>query len=130
MKQEDILQLLHFFQQVGIEIVVDGGWGVDALLGIQTREHEDLDIAVARKDAANLRQVLEAQGYTHRPHPAESLSGTGSIADVPVKCITAEWVVKFHAAYEPGQKDYHDVRLLCEKFDIPTPEKYKKFQKQ
>jgi lincosamide nucleotidyltransferase A/C/D/E len=47
----------------GIVVWVDGGWGVDALLGEQTREHADLDLAVDERDLAALRAVLEARGY-------------------------------------------------------------------
>jgi lincosamide nucleotidyltransferase A/C/D/E len=42
-------------EKLGIEIWVDGGWGVDALLGEQTRPHKDLDIAIQQKDVPQLR---------------------------------------------------------------------------
>jgi lincosamide nucleotidyltransferase A/C/D/E len=37
MSADAVVQLLQLFEQHGIEVVVDGGWGVDALLGEQTR---------------------------------------------------------------------------------------------
>jgi lincosamide nucleotidyltransferase A/C/D/E len=40
-----------------------GGWGVDALLGKQTRSHKDLDIATPEKHVALLRDVLSARGF-------------------------------------------------------------------
>lgn len=46
MSAKDVVELLQLFQQNGIEVFVDGGWGVDALLGKQTRLHTDLDIAL------------------------------------------------------------------------------------
>ena len=46
---------------------LDGGWGVDALLGEQTRQHEDLDIVLQEKDLPKLRQLLEARGYKDVP---------------------------------------------------------------
>jgi len=49
--------------KIGVEIWVDGGWGVDALLGEQTRPHKDLDIAIEEKNVKLLREVLSAQGY-------------------------------------------------------------------
>ena len=61
MNQEKVLELLELFEASGIEVIVDGGWGVDALLGKQTREHEDLDIAVQWKELPKLRQVLANQ---------------------------------------------------------------------
>ncbi len=50
MSGDVVVQLLQLFEQHGIEVVVDGGWGVDALLGEQTRSHGDLDIALPHKD--------------------------------------------------------------------------------
>lgn len=63
MSGEIVIQLLQLCQQHGINVVVDGGWGVDALLGKQTRSHHDLDIALEHKDTPELRTLLAAQGY-------------------------------------------------------------------
>ncbi len=57
-------------------------------------------------------------------YPIDSLVGTGSIAGRPVRCISAQWMVKFHAAYEGGEKDRQDVLALCEKFGLPIPGYY------
>lgn len=38
---------------------VAGGWAIDLHLGRQTREHEDLDLAVLREDEHALRRYLE-----------------------------------------------------------------------
>ncbi len=47
---------------IGIEIWIDGGWCVDALLEKQLREHEDLDIAIQWKDVPKLCEILAGQG--------------------------------------------------------------------
>jgi lincosamide nucleotidyltransferase A/C/D/E len=62
-----VVQLMQLFDQQGIEVVVDGGWGVDALLGEQTRSHGDLDIALQHKDVPQLRALLEVLGYKDIP---------------------------------------------------------------
>jgi hypothetical protein len=36
---------------------------VDALLGMQTRPHKDLDIAIQENDVSGLAAALEARGY-------------------------------------------------------------------
>ena len=54
MNSNDVINLYTSLERIGIEIWVDGGWCVDALLGKQTREHPDLDIAVERKDAKKM----------------------------------------------------------------------------
>ena len=56
----DIVQLLD---QNKIEVIIDGGWAVDALLGEQTRPHEDLDLAVFHQDVPKIRALFDALGY-------------------------------------------------------------------
>jgi lincosamide nucleotidyltransferase A/C/D/E len=63
MTSEYLLSFYNDLENLGIKIWIDGGWGVDALLGKQTRLHEDLDIAIQQKDIPKLREFLEAQGY-------------------------------------------------------------------
>ena len=69
MTARDALELVKLFEQNQIEVTLDGGWGVDALLGVQTRSHSDLDIVIAYKDVTRLRALLEAHGYTDVPRP-------------------------------------------------------------
>jgi len=64
-----VLSLLALLEQHAIEVHVDGGWGVDALLGEQTRRHEDLDIALPHKYVPQLRELLAARGYEEVPRP-------------------------------------------------------------
>ena len=63
MTSDKVLDLYNRLKENGMTVWIDGGWCVDALLGKQTREHSDLDIAVHRKDNAKLRQLLERDGY-------------------------------------------------------------------
>lgn len=63
MTSRDVIDFYSQLQNLGIEIWVDGGWSVDALLGKQLRPHKDLDIAIQWKDVPKLREVLTAQGY-------------------------------------------------------------------
>ena len=67
MEAKDVLELLRLFHAAGIEVVVDGGWAVDTLLGEQTRPHEDLDIALRHRDVPKLRRLLEDRGYRDVP---------------------------------------------------------------
>ena len=69
-----MIDLCSMLKNSDIRIWIDGGWGVDALLGKQTRFHKDLDIAIQQKDMPVFRKLLEAQGYSEikpeiaRPH--------------------------------------------------------------
>jgi len=67
MTADDVVEIIKLLEQNGIEVYVDGGWGVDALLGEQTRIHEDLDIVVPHRYVSKLRELLEARGYKDVP---------------------------------------------------------------
>ncbi|SRR6266446_6045292 len=69
MQANDVFELLKLLEQQGLDVVVDGGWGVDALVGHQTRAHADLDIAMEHKDVSKLRELLEARDYKDVPQP-------------------------------------------------------------
>ncbi|XTZ14983.1 nucleotidyltransferase domain-containing protein [Micromonospora echinospora] len=57
MSAEDAAVLLDGLDAHEVDACVGGGWGVDALLGTQTREHADLDLWVP---ADQLEQVFVA----------------------------------------------------------------------
>src|ERR1700736_3930072 len=59
----DVIDLYTSIENLGVKIWVDGGWGVDALLGEQTRPHKDLDIAIQQKDIPMLHEFLQARGF-------------------------------------------------------------------
>jgi len=59
--------LIQLLEQEDIEVYVDGGWAVDALLGRQTRPHDDLDIALPHHHVPRLRTLLAARGFRDWP---------------------------------------------------------------
>ena len=67
MTANDAIDLYKLFDQHGIKVWIDGGWGVDALLGRQTRKHNDLDVALHHSNLPALCQLLEDRGYRHVP---------------------------------------------------------------
>ncbi|MBO0720808.1 MAG: nucleotidyltransferase family protein [Blastocatellia bacterium] len=164
MTASDVIEIAQLLEQNRIDIWIDGGWGVDALLGEQTRSHRDLDIAVQHSDVPLLRALLAAKGFKDMPrvdtkdcnfvleddmghqidvhsytfdtagnhvygieYPASSLSGSGSVNGYPVRCISPDWMVKFHSGYEVDEDDYRDVRALCQRFGLDMPSDYEKF---
>lgn len=92
----DLLSLYTDLRALGIRVWIDGGWGVDALLGEQTRPHADVDIVVEQKDLPALRAHLEAQGYTDVPRddtaPWNFVLGdsTGRLVDVHAVVFDAQ----------------------------------------
>lgn len=171
MTSHDVVELYTSLKDLGVEIWIDGGWGVDALLGKQTRVHEDLDITIQQKDLPKLRELLQSRGYKEikveqardwnfvlgdgegreidvhvivldgqgngiygpaengETYAAASLTGTGLIDGQTVRCISAEWMVKFHSGYELKEKDFRDVSALCTKFGLALPSEYAHFKK-
>lgn len=170
MTSRDVIDLYLCLERLGVNIWIDGGWGVDALLGAQSRSHKDLDIAIQQKDVPKLRDTLLEQGYKDikmeiardwnfvlgdeqgreidvhvvvfnsqgdgiygppengEKYPMTSLTGSGQIEGRTVRCISPEWMVKFHSGYELNEKDFRDVSALCSKFGIDLPPKYMRFQ--
>ena len=63
MTAPDVVELLDVLERNGVVTWVDGGWGVDALLGERTREHADLDLAVARSELPWIEEVLGRLGF-------------------------------------------------------------------
>lgn len=163
MTSQDVVDIYTELERRGIEVWIDGGWAVDALLEEETRVHDDLDIALQYKDVSAFRSFFESRGWNEverdeekkwsfvlgngrgsevdvhtftfdedghivesDEYPDGSLSGIGTIGGISVRCIAPEYLVAFHMRHEPREKDYHDVAALCEKFNIPIPEKYSK----
>lgn len=63
MPSSEVVALYRTAVAAGVRVWIDGGWCVDALVGEQTREHDDLDVAVDREDVDALVAVLTATGY-------------------------------------------------------------------
>jgi lincosamide nucleotidyltransferase A/C/D/E len=69
MELQSAVELVDAFNELGLAFWIDGGWGVDALLGEQTRPHSDLDLAVERRDLPAFAQCLEQLGYVRAARP-------------------------------------------------------------
>lgn len=72
MKDRDVIEVYDALSARGVAIWIDGGWCVDALLGLQTRDHSDLDIAVCRRDESAARAVLLSLGFVDDARPGSS----------------------------------------------------------
>ncbi|MDB5136557.1 MAG: tRNA nucleotidyltransferase [Mucilaginibacter sp.] len=63
MKATDVVEVIQLLTMHQIEVYVDGGWCVDALVAKQTREHLDLDIATPHCYEKQLRILLRERGF-------------------------------------------------------------------
>lgn len=89
MTAQDVLRLLDLFDEEGLTVWVDGGWGIDALLREQTRAHSDLDVVVSADELPALRRVLSAEGFEVIPRAYRSWNfvvadGKGREVDIHV----------------------------------------------
>ena len=64
MSASDVIELIDWLERHGIEVWLNGGWGVDALLCHQTRDHEDLDITISAKDRQAYTSAMQALGFS------------------------------------------------------------------
>jgi lincosamide nucleotidyltransferase A/C/D/E len=72
---DQVLDLLARLAAAGVRVWIGGGWGIDALVGEQTRSHDDLDLAVDTRDEAHAIHTLQHAGFriaeNHRPTPTD-----------------------------------------------------------
>ncbi len=62
--KEDLENVLNLLDSLNIRYWIDGGWGIDILLGKQNREHRDIDVDFDGQFTEVLLEVLNAKGYT------------------------------------------------------------------
>lgn len=62
-RAQDVVHVLSVLSD--FFVCVDGGWGVDALLGRQTRTHADLDLIVDRAELESLTACMVANDFDH-----------------------------------------------------------------
>ena len=59
----EALAVLDDFAAADIAVWIAGGWGVDALMGDQTREHDDLDLLFNRNHEGLVITMLERKAF-------------------------------------------------------------------
>ncbi|MFC8718000.1 nucleotidyltransferase domain-containing protein [Kitasatospora sp. NPDC057198] len=64
LNESDVLEVLDLLEGAGAVAWVDGGWGVDALIGKTTRIHSDLDLVVLSDQLGVVRDALVEAGFT------------------------------------------------------------------
>ena len=125
---ERVVETLDALEKAEVTVCCMGGWGIDALLGEQSRAHRDLDLIVEQEDWGAAREVLAALGYETwyqqwsdiplisrfvvRDHAMRVVDihpvdlnevdleiVTGKIAARPVRCLSAEQQYRHHQKF-------------------------------
>jgi lincosamide nucleotidyltransferase A/C/D/E len=68
---DDVIELVDALEGAGVAFWIDGGWGIDALLGTQHRPHDDLDAAISRDDLPRAEAALAPLGFARDESQAE-----------------------------------------------------------
>jgi lincosamide nucleotidyltransferase A/C/D/E len=63
MNAAGLLRVVERVERDGIDVWLDGGWGVDALLGRAPREHDDLDLVAELRQSERIIELLGGLGY-------------------------------------------------------------------
>ena len=81
MNLNDVMDVLRVVRAVGCRFWLEGGWGIDALVGHQTRPHRDVDLDFDADFEDDLLVALAELGYVvetdWRPNRVE-LAATGN----------------------------------------------------
>ncbi len=75
MNADDVVRVTVALADADVRFWIGGGWGVDALLGYQTRPHRDLDLVLAHEQLDTACLVLEPAGYSPHGGLAEHVPG-------------------------------------------------------
>ncbi len=61
--ENDAVEILNDAERHDIPVFLDGGWGVDALLRKQTREHQDIDLFIEKNKGEKFIALLKQKGF-------------------------------------------------------------------
>lgn len=86
MDSSQVIGLFRAFDRASLRVWAAGGWAVDAIVGRQTREHGDLDVAVDIRDLPRLLGLLREQGFAvttdWMPSRLEMTASDGRAVDI------------------------------------------------
>jgi lincosamide nucleotidyltransferase A/C/D/E len=86
MSGSDVVALFRAFAAARVGAWAGGGWAVDALVGRQTRDHGDLDLAVNTDDLPIVLRLLRDQGFEvtvdWAPSRLELTAPDGRVVDI------------------------------------------------
>lgn len=145
MDSETLLAAVGRLEADGIDVWLDGGWGVDALLGHQTREHDDLDLVVELRHVSRIVELLDGVGYSlvagAPPKSFVMVDARGRQVDVHPVAFNAqgggvyemddgtEWVYPSEGFTERGRVDERPVRCLSPRVQVLVHAGYELTQK-
>ena len=96
MNEHNVVDLLKATENLGVTVWIGGGWGVDALLGSQTRPHNDIDVYIEKRNADRFIKTLTSKGYLE---------------------VKTEYTTKSHTVWQNSSNHIVDLHLIELKVD-------------
>ena len=133
--KDSFLWMIDLLNEWQIDYRVEGGWGIDTLLGKQTREHRDIDLDFDASAEAELMEKLLELGYQiitdERPTRVELYHPEGGWFELEadwfseaifegrmVPCVSVEGQRLFHSGYELRKIDIIDLDKLNDSYPV------------
>ena len=111
----EVCTVLDALSGVHCRFWLEGGWGVDALVGQQTRAHRDVDIDIDVTCVPAALRVLGDLGYVidtdWRPNRVELVAAGRGWVDLHPLLVEEDGSAR-QAEYEPRDVDVHDLTQL------------------
>lgn len=64
MLPDEVLKVIDALEEGNLRVWIDGGWGVDSLLGEVTRPHDDVDLVVELEAIGAVFECLSSLGFS------------------------------------------------------------------
>ena len=74
---EDVIEIINLLKTNHIQLWLSSGWGIDALLGKQTRSHKDLDVIMLLDDVLQLFDIMDFECFRLKEIWSENLWVSG-----------------------------------------------------
>jgi hypothetical protein len=117
---------LRTLDEHGFRIVRDDGRHVQVVAD-QAGRVVDLH-AFDPNDVTAAADGIRRHGGDGLAYEVDGFGGTGTIAGRTVACISPATLVRYHTGYPVDADDWHDVHLLCERFELAVPPDYASFR--
>lgn len=63
MPADEVVTIVEWLEAANVTYQINGGWGVDGLVGRQTRRHRDLDLIIDEEEVPDFLDWLADRGY-------------------------------------------------------------------
>ena len=110
MEIAEVLEVLDAVVSTGCRFWLEGGWGVDALVGRQTRPHRDVDVDFDADHEVDVLEALAGLGYSvetdWRPNRVELAASGSRWVDLHPLAIDENGDAR-QAALDGGWHEFH-----------------------